>query len=47
MQTVAIVNALPKVDFGETPTDSKVVKMYATRKEDEGMNIAAEPEFNE
>jgi len=24
-----------------------VVKMYATRKEDEGINIAAEPEFNE
>jgi predicted helicase len=46
VQTVDIVNALPKVDFGTEPTDSKVVKMYATRDEDEQINIAAEPEHD-
>lgn len=46
VQTVDIVNALPKVDFGTEPTDSKVVKMYATIDEDEQINIAAEPEHD-
>jgi predicted helicase len=44
VQTVDIVNNLPKVDFGTEPTDSNVVKMYPTREEDEQINIAAEPE---
>lgn len=41
VQTVDIVNNLPKVDFGTEPTDSKVVKMYT---ENEEINIAAEPD---
>ena len=47
VQTVNIVNSLPKVDFGTEPTDSNVVKMYPTREEDEQINIAAEPEHDE
>lgn len=47
VQTVDIVNSLPKVDFGTESTDSKVVKMYPTREEDEQINIAAEPDINE
>jgi hypothetical protein len=43
-QTVDIVNNLPIVDFGTEPTDSKVVKMYPTREEDEQLSIAAEPD---
>jgi predicted helicase len=44
VQTVDIVNSLPKVDFGTEPTDNNVVKMYPTREEDDDLNIAAEPE---
>jgi len=44
VQTVEIVNNLPKVDFGETPNETKVVKFYTTREEDKELNIAAEPE---
>jgi predicted helicase len=44
--TVDIVNALPKVDFGAEPTETKVVKMYETR-EDENISIAAEPVHEE
>lgn len=43
VQTVDIVNSLPKVDFGTEPTDSNVVKMYSTSMEDEQISIAAEP----
>jgi len=47
VQTMDIVNSLPKVDFGTEPTDSNVVKMYPTREEDEQINIAAEPDYDE
>ena len=46
VQTVDIVNNLPKVDFGAEPTETKVVKMYETR-EDENISIAAEPDHEE
>ncbi|MBU6331828.1 MAG: hypothetical protein KGQ80_05385, partial [Bacteroidetes bacterium] len=46
VQTVDIVTALPKVDFGAEPTETKVVKMYETR-EDENISIAAEPDHDE
>jgi predicted helicase len=44
VQTVDIVNSLPKVDFGTEPTKSKVVKMYPTLGEYEKISIAAEPD---
>lgn len=47
IQTVDIVNSLPKVDFGSEPTDNNVIKMYPTREEDEQINIAAEPDHDE
>jgi predicted helicase len=47
VQTVDIVNSLPKVDFGTESSESKVVKMYPARDEDEQINIAAEPDINE
>ena len=47
VQTVDIVNSLPKVDFGIEPTESKIVKMYPNREEDEELNIAAEPDHEE
>jgi predicted helicase len=47
VQTVDIVNSLPKVDFGIEPTESKVINMYPTREEDEQINIAAEPDNDE
>lgn len=47
VQTVDIVNSLPKVDFGTEPTGNNVVKMYPTREEDEQINIAAEPDHEE
>ena len=45
VQTVDIVNNLPKVDFSSSTNESKVVKMYPTQEESEEMNIAAEPEI--
>jgi hypothetical protein len=42
VQTVDIVNNLPKVDFGAEPTETKVAKLYETR-EDYHISIAAEP----
>jgi predicted helicase len=42
VQTVDIVNSLPKVDFGAEPTETKVVQLYETR-EDSTISIAAEP----
>ncbi|KXK38996.1 MAG: Type III restriction enzyme, res subunit [Bacteroidetes bacterium OLB9] len=47
VQTVDIVNALPKVDFGADSTDKKVVKMYPTLNNDEQLSKAAEPENDE
>ena len=47
VQTVDIVNSLPKVDFGTEPTDNNLIKMYPTREEDEQINIAAEPDHDE
>jgi predicted helicase len=47
VQTVDIVNNLPKVDFGTEPTDNNIIKMYPTREEDEQINIAAESENDE
>ena len=45
MQTVEIVNSLPKVDFGSSSNESEMVKMYSTQEESDEMNIAAEPEI--
>jgi predicted helicase len=45
VQTVEIVNSLPKVDFGSSGNESKIVKKYPTQDESEEMNIAAEPEI--
>lgn len=44
VQTVDIVNSLPKVDFGIETTESKVINMYPNSEEDEQINIAAEPD---
>jgi len=43
VQTVDIVNTLPKVDFGTEPTSGKVMKLYES---DEGESYvqAAEPD---
>jgi len=46
VQTVDIVNSLPKVDFGAEPSKTKVVKIYETR-EDSTISIAAEPDHDE
>ena len=43
VQTVDIVNNLPKVDFGAETAESKVVKMYPNQNDAE-LSIAAEPE---
>lgn len=43
VQTVDIVNSLPKIDFGIMPTQENVVKMYPTPSDTE-TSIAAEPE---
>ena len=45
MQTVEIVNSLPKVNFGSSSNESEMVKMYSTQEESDEMNIAAEPEI--
>jgi len=47
VQTVDIVNSLPKVDFGTEPTHTNVVKMYPTREADEQISMAAEPDNDE
>ncbi len=44
VQTVDIVNSLPKLDFQAGSTIGKEVKMYQSKEDDEQMNIAAEPE---
>lgn len=43
VQTVDIVNSLPKVDFGTGPIEQIEVKMYPTSEEDDQISIAAEP----
>lgn len=43
VQTVDIVNALPKVDFGTASTESKVEKMYENQDSSK-LHIAAEPD---
>lgn len=45
VQTVDIVNSLPKVDFGSSSNESKTIKMYPNLEDIESMNIAAEPEL--
>jgi predicted helicase len=45
VQTVDIVNALPKLDFGSETADNKLVKMYPSPDEREEMNVAAEPGY--
>ena len=46
VQTVDIVNNLPKVDFGSEPTETKVAQLYETR-EDYHISSAAEPNHDE
>ncbi|MFZ4680516.1 MAG: type ISP restriction/modification enzyme, partial [Flavobacterium sp.] len=43
VQTVEIVNSLPKVDFGTESRDSNEIKMYTVNEDDVELNIAAEP----
>lgn len=43
VQTVDIVNSLPKINFEAETSNSKEVIMYPTRDDDEELNIAAEP----
>lgn len=45
VQTVDIVNSLPKVDFGTEPPESAVVKMYPDQEDGGVINIAAEPDI--
>jgi predicted helicase len=47
IQTVDIVNGLPKIDFGAETSEGKEVKLYPTREEGDNMSIAAEPKLNE
>jgi hypothetical protein len=44
VQTVDIVNGLPKIDFEAETTDGEEVKLYPTRDGDENLNMVAEPE---
>jgi predicted helicase len=43
VQTVDIVNGLPKVDFGSEASETKVVKLYSNPDETGQTRIAAEP----
>jgi predicted helicase len=43
VQTVEIVNSLPKVDFGTESRDINEIKMYTVNEDDVELNIAAEP----
>jgi hypothetical protein len=47
VQTVDIVNGLPKIDFGAETNEGKEVKLYPTREEGDNLSIAAEPNWNE
>lgn len=44
VQTVDIVNSLPKIDFETETTDGKEVKLYPNRNDDEHLTMVAEPE---
>ena len=44
VQTVDIVNSLPKIDFEAETTNGKEVKMYPAKDDDEHLNMVAEPE---
>ena len=46
VQTVDIVNDLPKTDFGAEKSESNEVNLYTTREDDDNLNIAAEPKEN-
>jgi len=45
VQTVDIVNGLPKIDFGAETNDTKEVKLYPTAEDN--LSIAAEPDHDE
>jgi predicted helicase len=47
VQTVDIVNSLPKVDFGTEPSESNIVNMYPTSEENEQITKAAEEDIDE
>jgi predicted helicase len=47
VQTVDIVNGLPKVDFGAETSNGNEVKLYPTMEEGDNLSIAAEPNLNE
>lgn len=47
VQTVDIVNGLPKIDFGAETNEGKEVKLYPTMEEGDNLSIAAEPNLNE
>ena len=47
LQTVDIVNGLPKIDFGAETSEGKEVNLYPTREEGDNLSIAAEPNWNE
>ena len=47
VQTVDIVNGLPKVDFGAETSEGKELKLYPTMEEGDNMSIAAEPDHDE
>jgi len=44
VQTVDIVNDLPKIDFEAESTDGREVKLYPTKDGDQHLNMVAEPE---
>ena len=45
VQTVDIVNGLPKIDFGAETNEDKEVKLYPTMEEGDNLSIAAEPKL--
>ena len=47
VQTVDIVNGLPKIDFVAETSEGKEVNLYPTREEGDNLSIAAEPKLNE
>jgi predicted helicase len=44
VQTVEIVKGLPKLDFNESSSEAKEIKLFPNREEDIETNIAAEPD---
>jgi predicted helicase len=46
VQTVDIVNGLPKIDFGAEKSESNELNSYSTTEDDDNLDIAAEPEEN-